>query len=46
MPQDSRLELIPQFVHSQIDRPRWLLTGLWISIVIAVAVVIRRLVAL
>ncbi len=40
MQQDSRLG------SQSNSRPRWLFTGLWISIVIAVAVVIRRLLAL
>jgi hypothetical protein len=46
MQQDSRLELTSA-VRSRVNTPpRWLLTGLWACIVIAVAVVIRRLLAL
>ena len=43
---DSRLELTSAMRSRSNSRPRWLLTGLWICIFIAVAVVIRRLLAL
>jgi hypothetical protein len=46
MRQDSRLELTSAIRSRASSRPRWLLTGLWTCIVIAVAVVIRRLLAL
>jgi hypothetical protein len=46
MQQDSRLELNSAIRLGSNRRPRWLLTLLWISIVIAVAVVVRRLLAL
>jgi hypothetical protein len=46
MQQDSRLELNSAIRLRSNRRPRWLLTLLWISIVIAVAVVVRRLLAL
>jgi hypothetical protein len=46
MQQDSRLELTSTNRSRANSRPRWLLTGLWTCIVIAVAVVIRRLLAL
>ena len=45
MQQDSRLELSTVRAPA-MSPPRWLLTGLWSCIVIAVAAVIRRLVAL
>jgi hypothetical protein len=44
--QHSRLEPTSAIRSRSNSRPRWLLTGLWISIAIAVAVVIRRLLAL
>jgi hypothetical protein len=46
MQQDSRLELSSAVRARAITPPRWLLTGFWICIVIAVAVVVRRLWAL
>ena len=46
MQQDSRLAESSATHAPAMSRPRWLLAGLWSCIVIAVAAVIRRLVAL
>ncbi|MGB0122705.1 MAG: DUF2306 domain-containing protein [Silvibacterium sp.] len=46
MHQDSQLESSSATPSRTITPPRWLRAGFWICIVIAVAVVIRRLVAL